>query len=79
MVAKAYVLIETNIGKSRSVVETIRQLEGIQSVHSVSGPYDIITVVEGNDLNAIGEMHRSIKVSTKAIFTILRYSIVISQ
>ena len=32
MAAKAFVLIETQVGKSKEVVEAIRQLKGVKSV-----------------------------------------------
>jgi DNA-binding Lrp family transcriptional regulator len=54
--AKAFVLIETAVGKSREVVESIRQLKGVKSVDIVTGPYDVITVVEGESLNDIGDL-----------------------
>jgi len=56
MATKAYVLIETNVGKTNEVVEAIRCLKGLLSVDSVTGPYDIIAIVEGVNLNAIGEI-----------------------
>jgi DNA-binding Lrp family transcriptional regulator len=56
MAAKAYVLIETQVGKSNKVVEAIRGLEGVESVDVVTGPYDVIATVEGVDLSAIGDV-----------------------
>ena len=56
MAAKAFVLIETQVGKSKEVVETIRQLKGVKSVDTVTGPYDVIAVVEGENLNDIGDL-----------------------
>lgn len=57
MAAKAFVLIETMPGRSRDVVSGIKELgKGIKSVDTVTGPYDIITVIEGEDLNAIGDL-----------------------
>ncbi len=56
MAAKAFVLIETAVGKSKEVVETIRQLKGVKSVDTVTGPYDVIAVVEGGNLNDIGDL-----------------------
>jgi len=56
MAAKAFVLIETAVGKSKEVVETIRQLKGVKSVDTVTGPYDVIAVVEGENLNDIGDL-----------------------
>ncbi len=56
MAAKAYVLVETAVGKSRAVAAELRQLPGVSTVDAVTGPYDIITVVNAPDLNAIGEL-----------------------
>ncbi len=56
MAAKAFVLIETAVGKSKEVVEAIRQLKGVKSVDTVTGPYDVITIVEGENLNDIGDL-----------------------
>lgn len=56
MATTAYILIETNVGKSREVAETLRGLEGVQTVDNVTGPYDIITVLSAADLAAVGDV-----------------------
>ena len=60
MVVKAFVLIEVTAGKSKKVVSDLaaiqQQVKEIQSVDMVTGPYDIITVMEGPDINAIGNL-----------------------
>ncbi len=56
MSTKAYILIETSVGKSRDVADTLRSLDGIESVDAVTGPYDIIAVVVAPDLNSIGDL-----------------------
>jgi len=56
MAAKAFVLIETAVGKTKEVVAKIRQLEGVKSVDPVTGPYDIITIIEAESLNEIGDL-----------------------
>ena len=56
MTTKAYILIETAVGKSRDVSTTLRALPGVETVDSVTGPYDIIAVVEAPDLNAVGDL-----------------------
>ena len=57
---KAFVLIEVAAGKSREVVAGITDLQQkrkeILSVEAVTGPYDVIAVVEGPDVNAIGDL-----------------------
>lgn len=56
MDAKAFVLVEAAVGKSRDVVAAIRQLKGVTSVDAVTGPYDVIVVVQGETLGEIGEL-----------------------
>jgi len=54
--AKAFILIETAVGKNKEVVSPLGKLEGVNSVDTVTGPYDIIVVVEGESLNEIGDL-----------------------
>lgn len=56
MPTKAYILIETAVGKSRDVTDALRSLQGIINVDAVTGPYDIIAVVSAPDLNAVGDL-----------------------
>ena len=56
MVVRAYVLVETQVGKTKEVVEAIHGLEGVVLVDSVTGPYDIIATIEREDLNEIGDL-----------------------
>ena len=56
MAAKAFVLIETAVGKSKEVIAALRELKGITSVDTVTGPYDIIAIIEGETLNDIGDL-----------------------
>ncbi len=56
MAAKAFILIETVVGRTKEVVTSIKQLEGVKSVDTVTGPYDIIAIIEAKDLNEIGDM-----------------------
>ncbi len=56
MAAKAFVLIETVVGRNKEVVTALKQLEGVESVNTVTGPYDVITTIEGETLNAIGDL-----------------------
>ena len=56
MPVKAFVLIETVVGKTKWVVDKIRQLDGVKSADSVSGPYDVIVIVESDSLNDIGDL-----------------------
>ena len=56
MATKAYILIETAVGKSRDVASDLRSMPGVETVDPVTGPYDIIAVVSAPDLNAVGDM-----------------------
>ncbi len=56
MAAKAFILIETVVGKSREVVAALRQLEGVKSVDTVTGPYDVIAIIERETLSDIGDL-----------------------
>jgi len=54
--AKAYVLIETAVGRTKEVATAIEKLGGVKSVDPVTGPYDIIAIVEAESLNDIGDV-----------------------
>ena len=56
MTTKAYILIETAVGKSRDVAAELGSMAGVERVDSVTGPYDIIAVVGAPDLNAVGDL-----------------------
>ena len=49
MTAKAYVLIEAQVGRTKQVAEAIRKLQGVVSVDIVTGPYDAIAVIQGGN------------------------------
>ena len=54
MAEKAYVLIETEVGKTKQVAEAICKCEGVVSVDVVTGPYDAIAILEGATVVDIG-------------------------
>ena len=56
MASRAYILIETAVGQTRAVADELRNLSAVESVDNVTGPFDIIAVVAGEDLNAVGNM-----------------------
>lgn len=53
--ARAFVLIHTREGRSEEVLSALRKLERVKVANSVTGPYDIIAIVEGS-LADIGEV-----------------------
>jgi len=56
MSARAFILIEAKSEMMKRIVVALRKEEGIESVNAVTGPYDIIAVVEGPDLTAVGNI-----------------------
>lgn len=56
MAAKAFVLIETAVGKTKEVVAALSKLKGVNSVDTVTGPYDIIAIIQGETLTDIGDL-----------------------
>lgn len=54
--AKAYVLIEAAVGKTVEVVAALKAVTGVNSADPVTGPYDVIAVIEGVDINAVGNL-----------------------
>ncbi len=54
MAAKAFILIETMTVSAKQVTSTLQQLKGVKSVDCVTGPYDVIAIAEGENLNEIG-------------------------
>ncbi len=44
--AKAYVLINTDVGKEDEILQKIRSFDGIEDAHIVYGTYDMIVKVK---------------------------------
>ena len=55
MAARAYILIDVTGDRVRSCLEALRQLQGVVKADAVAGPYDLIAIVEGKDIQVIGE------------------------
>ena len=57
---KAYVLVETNAGKTKVVKKALGKLKPgkcrIESLDVVTGPFDYIAVVQGPTLDDIGQL-----------------------
>jgi DNA-binding Lrp family transcriptional regulator len=53
---KAYVLIETAVGRNREVIAALKKLKGVSSVDLVTGPYDLIAIVEAETLSEVGDI-----------------------
>ena len=56
MAVKAFILIDTSPGKAKEVASKLRQVHGVSSAHAVTGPHDIIAIVESGDVSSLGEL-----------------------
>ncbi|MDA1096788.1 MAG: Lrp/AsnC ligand binding domain-containing protein [Chloroflexi bacterium] len=56
MGTRAFILIETSVGKTQDVVAALRLVPQIQAVDAVTGPYDVIAIVDAPDLNTVGNV-----------------------
>ena len=55
---RAYLLIETQAGTSNTVLDGLKSLEQTVQVDRVTGPYDIICVIETGSLGQLGAIVR---------------------
>ncbi|HCI86523.1 MAG: AsnC family transcriptional regulator [Chloroflexi bacterium] len=56
MATRAYILIETAVGKTKDVSVALKGMDMMNSVDTVTGPWDIIAVAEADDLPSIGDL-----------------------
>lgn len=55
MPVKAYLLINTEVGRGDAVVSAVGGLDGVIRVNRVTGPYDVIVTIEVADLHSVGK------------------------
>ncbi len=67
---RAFVLIQTEIGKIPQVVEQLSNIEGVQVARPVEGPYDV--VVETKVMNSSDELGQMVIREIQAIAGITR-------
>ena len=56
MAARAYILIETQVGKSPDVAAALRALPGVPSVDIITGDFDVIALVEAQDMVSMADL-----------------------
>lgn len=52
----AYILIQTEVGKSASVAKEIEQIPGVTQAEDVTGPYDVIVRAQANSVDDLGKL-----------------------
>lgn len=55
MVVQAYILIQTEVGRSTSIVTEIAQIPGVTLAEDVTGPYDVIARIEAPSVDELGQ------------------------
>jgi len=53
MVRKAYVLIQVTVGNTNEVAKSLRRIKGVLAADVVTGPHDVIAVVEAPNSDAV--------------------------
>ncbi|MER5789371.1 Lrp/AsnC ligand binding domain-containing protein [Streptomyces sp. NPDC001980] len=53
---QAYILIQTEVGKSSTVAETISKIPGVIQAEDVTGPYDVIVRAQAETVDELGRL-----------------------
>jgi len=56
MVVKAFVLVQAQLGRSRSVARAVEKVKGVKMVFAVTGVYDVIAYMEMRDMTTLSEL-----------------------
>lgn len=56
MSVKAYILLDTSAVGTTDILSSLRAIDGVDSAEAVSGPHDIVVIVETADLKDLGDM-----------------------
>ena len=56
MAVRAYVLVEVAVGRIKDVADTLKGIEGIQSADMITGPYDVVAVIDAPDMATMGRL-----------------------
>ena len=53
---EAFVLIQTAVGEAADVAQELASIDGVQSAMAVTGPYDVIARIQGDNIDALGKL-----------------------
>ena len=53
---QAYILVQTEVGRSSAVAGQITELPGVISAEDVTGPYDVIVRTEAETMDDLGKL-----------------------
>lgn len=56
MSVAAYIFVETTTGQARQVSTTIQNINGVTRCNTITGPYDVIALVEADDIRQLSDV-----------------------
>jgi DNA-binding Lrp family transcriptional regulator len=56
VLVQAYILIQTEVGKSANVAGEIASIPGVTQAEDVTGPYDVIVRAEAKTVDELGKL-----------------------
>ena len=56
MSTQAYILIDVMVGRTKEILKALVGMEGVKSAHAVTGPHDIIALLETENLKSLGDV-----------------------
>ena len=56
MGTRAYILIETQVGRSRNIADSLRSFDRVKNVDIITGPFDVIALIEAPDMAAVADL-----------------------
>ncbi len=56
MAVRAYILIQTEVGRAASVASKVGEIAGVVLAEDVTGPYDVIVQAEAESVDELGRM-----------------------
>ena len=56
MSVQAYILVQTEVGKSDEVAQAINAISGVMNAEHVTGPYDVIVRAEAKSIDDLAKI-----------------------
>ena len=56
MPTRAFILVETQVGRTNQVVQALRSLPGVKSADVITGNFDVIALIEVEGMGAMAEL-----------------------
>ena len=56
MATRAYILIETTVGRAKDVLAALRSMDNVSESDIITGTYDLIALAEADDMVALVDL-----------------------